>query len=348
VDPGLLGFVNGVYLFHHGYWGPQVGFYGGINYGFGYNGIGYEGGRWDGGRFYYNSTVNNFGAARITNVYNQPVVVPPGVSRMSFNGGSGGVQLRPTPEQERFAAQTQAHIQPTALQVNQARLASVNAQQFNSTNRGVPPIAATPRPGEFRGRNIVPARAAGSAEAVPQTGPLGEPQKLENQPKPGQPLNAERPPGGGQLIKPEPLNVPKAQEKLPNQPTAPAFVRPPVPAKPVQPALAPNGPPKELERPQGLPRPVAPGLPNGGPPKGFERPPGGEHPISPMGQPRPEFAPRVPPGGERPIGPIGQPRPEFVPGAPRVPPGAVERNQPRPQGKPERECGKPGLPPCPH
>jgi hypothetical protein len=25
-----------VYIFHAGYWGTQVGFYGGVNYGFGY------------------------------------------------------------------------------------------------------------------------------------------------------------------------------------------------------------------------------------------------------------------------------------------------------------------------
>ena len=34
--PGYWGFVGGVYAFHAGYWGPHVGFYGGVNYGFGY------------------------------------------------------------------------------------------------------------------------------------------------------------------------------------------------------------------------------------------------------------------------------------------------------------------------
>ncbi|HEY8964910.1 MAG TPA: hypothetical protein VIM58_00600, partial [Candidatus Methylacidiphilales bacterium] len=31
---------GGVYVFHGGYWGPHVGFYGGVNYGFGYTGVG--------------------------------------------------------------------------------------------------------------------------------------------------------------------------------------------------------------------------------------------------------------------------------------------------------------------
>ena len=36
---------GGAFFWHEGYWGPHVGFYGGINYGFGYWGHGYEGGR---------------------------------------------------------------------------------------------------------------------------------------------------------------------------------------------------------------------------------------------------------------------------------------------------------------
>ena len=34
-------------VFDSGYWGPVVGFYGGIDYGFGYFGRGFEGGRWE-------------------------------------------------------------------------------------------------------------------------------------------------------------------------------------------------------------------------------------------------------------------------------------------------------------
>src|SRR5580704_13769957 len=45
--PGYWGWSGGSYVFNAGYWGPTVGFYGGINYGFGYGGVGYEGGRWD-------------------------------------------------------------------------------------------------------------------------------------------------------------------------------------------------------------------------------------------------------------------------------------------------------------
>ena len=32
--PGYWGWNDGVYVFHEGYWGPQIGFYGGVAYGF--------------------------------------------------------------------------------------------------------------------------------------------------------------------------------------------------------------------------------------------------------------------------------------------------------------------------
>ena len=41
--PGYWGFFGGQYRFNEGYWGPHVGFYGGVNYGFGYGGVGFEG-----------------------------------------------------------------------------------------------------------------------------------------------------------------------------------------------------------------------------------------------------------------------------------------------------------------
>jgi hypothetical protein len=52
--PGYWGLVGAVYVFHAGYWGPHVGFYGGVHYGFGYTGEGYAGGRWVGNSFAYN------------------------------------------------------------------------------------------------------------------------------------------------------------------------------------------------------------------------------------------------------------------------------------------------------
>src|SRR5271157_5673039 len=57
--PGYWGWGDDGFVFNEGYWGASVGFYGGIDYGFGYFGHGYEGGRWDKGHFFYNTAFNN-------------------------------------------------------------------------------------------------------------------------------------------------------------------------------------------------------------------------------------------------------------------------------------------------
>ncbi len=47
--PGYWGWNDGLYVWNGGYWGLHIGFYGGVNYGFGYSGRGYEGGYWNHG-----------------------------------------------------------------------------------------------------------------------------------------------------------------------------------------------------------------------------------------------------------------------------------------------------------
>ena len=159
--PGWWGWSGGVYAWHAGYWGPQVGFYGGIDYGFGYSGNGYGGGYWRGNNFYYNSSVNNVtNTTNITNIYNSP---PPhgATSPVSFNGGQGGVRTQPTAAQ--VAQEHAQHVAPTAAQQQQERAASRNREMRASVNGGKPAIAATARPGEFSGKDVVAAVAAGGA-----------------------------------------------------------------------------------------------------------------------------------------------------------------------------------------
>src|SRR6266404_2095094 len=72
--PGYWGWERGAFFFHEGYWGPHVGWYGGIRYGFGYFGHGYEGGRWDHDRFYYNRSVTNVNITEVHNVYNTTII----------------------------------------------------------------------------------------------------------------------------------------------------------------------------------------------------------------------------------------------------------------------------------
>jgi WXXGXW repeat (2 copies) len=147
--PGYWGWGGSSFVFYDGYWGPQVGFYGGVNYGFGYFGHGYEGGRWDGGHFFYNRSVNNVNVTVIHNVYNT-TVVNENRSHVSYNGGNGGINERPTAQEE--AASRERHVPPVAAQVQHMQSARADTQLRASVNHGKPPVAATSRPGEFGGR----------------------------------------------------------------------------------------------------------------------------------------------------------------------------------------------------
>jgi hypothetical protein len=154
------------YYFHEGYWGPVVGFYGGINYGFGYFGRGYEGGRWDHDHFYYNRTVNNVNVTVIHNTYNTTVVNNYSNSRVSYNGGRGGINEHPTAAEE--AAYRGRHIGPVAEQTRHVEAARGNPELRASSNHGRPPIAATEKPGVFSGHEAVAAKEGGHYDRPPQ------------------------------------------------------------------------------------------------------------------------------------------------------------------------------------
>jgi len=148
--PGYWGWADGLYLWHAGYWGPHVGFYGGVNYGFGYVGVGYVGGYWRGGGFFYNRAVNNFGAVHVTNVYNQTVVNNVTVNRVSYNGGTGGIAAQPSASERQAAAEP--HVHPTELQSQHEHAAGNNRALLASVNHGTPRLAATTRAGVFNQR----------------------------------------------------------------------------------------------------------------------------------------------------------------------------------------------------
>jgi hypothetical protein len=157
--PPYWGWGGDAFIFHEGFWGPEVGFYGGINYGFGYFGDGFEGGRWDNGRFFYNRSVTNVNITNIHNVYNTTVVNRTVENRVSYNDGNGGIDARPTPQQE--AAARGRHLPPVAVQTQHVQAARSNQQLRASVNQGKPPIAATAKPTDFH-QGAVPARQAGA------------------------------------------------------------------------------------------------------------------------------------------------------------------------------------------
>jgi len=147
--PGYWGWDNGAYLWNEGYWGPQVGFYGGINYGFGYVGVGYAGGYWNNGSFYYNSVVNNVNRTVIHNVYRKPIVSNAAMNGVSYNGGRGGTTARPSGAE--VAAARDRHSGPTTAQAQLRRSADRNPAQRASVNHGRPSIVSTAKAGTFSG-----------------------------------------------------------------------------------------------------------------------------------------------------------------------------------------------------
>jgi hypothetical protein len=142
--PGYWGFVDGAYVWNEGYWGPEVGFYGGVNYGFGYGGIGFFGGEWRGGHFFYNGAVANFGGWHPVNVYiDRDVVIHNTIANpghASFNG-PGGIDRQPSAQERQFA--NQRHVQPTANQMSHQTAASQDRSQLSSVNHGRPGTVAT-------------------------------------------------------------------------------------------------------------------------------------------------------------------------------------------------------------
>jgi hypothetical protein len=141
--PGYWGWNEGVYVFHGGYWGPHIGFYGGVNYGFGYGGVGFVGGEWRGGRFAYNTAVVNVNSTVIHNTYINKTVIVNNTTRTSFSGGPGGINARPTAAE--MSASHESHIQPTREQVSHQHLAGSDRANFASENHGKPANAAMSR-----------------------------------------------------------------------------------------------------------------------------------------------------------------------------------------------------------
>lgn len=158
--PGYWAWGGSGYLWRAGYWGPRVGFYGGINYGFGYFGVGYAGGYWNRGVFSYNTAVTNVNVNVVHNTYNRTVVENTNVSRVSYNGGAGGITRQATSEER--LAESDRHRQPTNLQMQHERLASTDHGQWASVNHGAPGTMTTSKAASYKDRG---ARGPGGPNA---------------------------------------------------------------------------------------------------------------------------------------------------------------------------------------
>jgi hypothetical protein len=105
----------------------------------------------------------------ITNVYVNNTVIVNNNSHVAFNGGEGGITVHASAQEESYAREP--HRAPVAAQVQQVHAASQNRANFASENHGSPAIAATARPGEFSGKGVVAAKAAGAPYKAPAISP---------------------------------------------------------------------------------------------------------------------------------------------------------------------------------
>ncbi len=146
--PGYWGWGSGLYVWHPGYWGPHVGYYGGVNYGFGYFGLGFAGGVWAGHMFRYNTAVWHVNGAVIHNTYVDRNVIDRdriGNDRhIAYSGGPGGIDHRPNAEEMRYS--NERHMAATSFQVQHRDAAMSNRGSYFNNNHGHPANAAMARP----------------------------------------------------------------------------------------------------------------------------------------------------------------------------------------------------------
>ena len=336
--PPYWAYVSGRYRLHRGYWAPHVGFYGGINYGYGYTGRGYYGGYWDRGRFAYNRAVTRVNVTVIRNVYNYNVHVTN--IRISYNGGNGGLRAQPTPAE--IAVLHERRAAPVPAQLQHARQAANDRAQFAQVNHGRPAMAVAARPLAVAYRAPAPPLTVREARATPE---------------------ANRPNAPNSMARPENRPVPEARQPQPSEREArqPQFSERPNerPASNASPANnarfaprseAPNERPGYNAAPaRNEVRPAAPAPPPRNEARPAPAPPRVEERAAPV-QPRPEARPmgaqpepREPRVENRAAPAQPQPRVEPRPLAAAPPP----RQEARPAEEPQHRQNEahPGPPP---
>ena len=146
--PNYWDWSGGRYRFHRGYWGRHVGYYGGVNYGFGYMGIGFSGGEWRGGSFAYNTAVMRVNQSVIHTTYNDRTVVERNTiandRHVAYSGGPGGIRHAAAPQER--AAEREQHAAPTSFQTQHINAARADKSSFAKANGGHPQNVVSARP----------------------------------------------------------------------------------------------------------------------------------------------------------------------------------------------------------
>jgi hypothetical protein len=313
--PGYWGGYGSGYRFHRGFWAAHIGFYGGINYGFGYFGTGYQGGYWNGDNFYYNRECNRVNDRVIRNVYQRNVVINNTVinnttinnrtvNNVSYNGGRGGVQVQPRPAE--LAVLREQRVAPMQAQIQHQQQAAQNRQQFFAENKGRPALVAAVQPLRAdRGIVAPPHTTAQINRALPVPQQIQQERQFAH---PGaQPVsNVARPVATPNQPNRLPQNEPQRQPvQQPGQQNRPGSFANNQPNRGVQP-VRPNEPQNRAAQPANRPNPQVPA-----------------RTVTPQQQARPQEQQRAVPQRPTPAQQPARPQPQ------------VERSQPQPTARPQ-------------
>jgi hypothetical protein len=169
----------------------------------------------------------NVGSVHVTNVYNRTVINNNYYNHVSFNGGPGGLAARPT--RNEMAFEHERHFDPTPMQRQHVSMAASNPQLRAAFNHGSPPVAATPRPGQFSGHGVVAARGFSGPHGGPVGGQRpGAPGPVARNPAPINhgPEFAHNEPSRGGFSQPNAAGAPRPgnfASGVPHSPPAPQF-----------------------------------------------------------------------------------------------------------------------------
>jgi hypothetical protein len=190
-EPGLLwtpGYWDNEgdeYGWHPGYWANNVGYYGGINYGFGYFGNGYVGGRWQGGHFRYNTAVTRVNTQVVHNVYvdRQVVISTTKTNRVSYHGGKGGIAVPPPTSRSTMAASRRPMTETQRAHVT---VAGGDRNQAAAVTHGHPKQLAVAHPFNSHSRPTTYAPVRPQDRVAPSTRKAGTPSGKGGQARPSQ------------------------------------------------------------------------------------------------------------------------------------------------------------------
>jgi len=145
------------------------------------------------GHFFYNTAVNNVSSTKIHNTFVDRTAINKNASRVSFNGGKGGVQAQPTAQQRQVS--NKRHTQPSSVQQAPVRATSQDKPNAASTPFTGEPVkpAVTVQPKEVNPQpeTTVQSQAPTQQKTEPQQEPAQalQPERQQQQPSPQQPVH---------------------------------------------------------------------------------------------------------------------------------------------------------------